>query len=407
MVIGVGDILFTSFLTDDDGTIDVSFSFVATTAIAAGEVITFHHPESTGDAFFTYTVGPGGLSADDFVRISVPNGTGTPSLIGADPSGASVLGALQGISWDVSGSDNIIASSGTTAISAISARDGFSALDNSGFMSGGVTTTALLAASGDVPNPVIELNLPNTVDNDNVIWQGGPYSGINNSGNWSALDILPTGGHSSPDFGGTTYATQESATPCFAPGTMIATETGEAAVETLKIGDMVRTAAGKLVPVVWIGRHTAAKKFAGKRMEPVRFAAGSLGAGLPHSDLIVTQDHGMVIDGLVINASALVNGSDIDFIALDALPERVVYYHVETETHDVILANGTTSETYVDIPNRKVFDNYAEYLALYGEEHRVGEMTAKRITSQRLLPNALRSRLGITAPAPVDLLATG
>ena len=143
MVIGVGDILFTSFFTDDDGTIDMSFSFVATTSIAAGEVITFHHPESGGDAYFTYTVGPNGLAADEFVRISVPNGTGTPSLIGVDPSGASAIGALQGASWDVAGTDNIIASSGTTAITAISVRDGSTALDNAGVLSGGVTITAL------------------------------------------------------------------------------------------------------------------------------------------------------------------------------------------------------------------------------------------------------------------------
>jgi hypothetical protein len=218
---------------------------------------------------------------------------------------------------------------------------------------------------------------------------------------------LDAGLYANPNYGGTTYATQEAATPCFAPGTMIATDLGEAAVETLHIGDLVRTAAGKLVPVIWIGRHTAVKAFARERMEPVRFAAGSLGAGLPHSDLIVTQDHGMVIDGLVINASALVNGNGIDFIPLADLPEQVIYYHIETEDHDVILANGTLSETYVDIPNRKVFDNYTEYLTLYGQENRVTEMMTKRITSQRLLPNALRKRLGLMDLAEVDLLATG
>ena len=188
---------------------------------------------------------------------------------------------------------------------------------------------------------------------------------------------------------------------------MTSTPEGETAVEALAIGDTILTASGATVPVVWIGRQTSVKAFAGLRSEPVRFDAGSLGDGLPHSDLIVTQDHGMVIDGLVINASALVNGSSIDFVSLAELPERVVYYHIETQAHDVILANGTRSETYVDIPDRKLFDNYAEYLTLYGQEHRVAEMKTKRITSQRLLPNALRTRLGLPKPTEMDLLATG
>jgi putative transposase len=41
--------------------------------------------------------------------------------------------------------------------------------------------------------------------------------------------------------------------PCFCPGTLIRTPDGERAVETLRVGDLTRTAAGELKPIVWIG----------------------------------------------------------------------------------------------------------------------------------------------------------
>lgn len=46
-------------------------------------------------------------------------------------------------------------------------------------------------------------------------------------------------------------------------------------------------------------------------MAPVGIFAGALGDGLPHSDLTVMADHGMMADDLVINASALAKGSSI------------------------------------------------------------------------------------------------
>ena len=41
-----------------------------------------------------------------------------------------------------------------------------------------------------------------------------------------------------------------------------------------------------------------------------------------------------------VNASALVNGNTITWLDWKALGEIFTYYHVETEAHDVILANG-------------------------------------------------------------------
>lgn len=182
-------------------------------------------------------------------------------------------------------------------------------------------------------------------------------------------------------------------TPCFAAGTRIMTPTGEKVVESLVTGDLVTTADGRSVPVKWIGHKTVSTLFAGESARPVRVAAGAFGDGLPHSDLVLTADHALIIDELAINAGALVNGGTITRDPTSSLPERVTYYHVETEGHEVILANGVDVETYVDYIGRRAFDNHEEYLELYGEERSIPEMPLPRVSSARLLPPAIRARL--------------
>ncbi|MCC1495125.1 Hint domain-containing protein, partial [Cognatishimia sp. F0-27] len=162
---------------------------------------------------------------------------------------------------------------------------------------------------------------------------------------------------------------------CFAAGTLILTPRGERQVEELVMGDQISTADGKTVAVKWIGRQSVHKLFTpAERFVPVRVTAGALDNDLPHTDLVITADHALIIDDLAINAGALVNGTTIAYEPIDTLPERITYYHIETEDHDVILANGAPAETYVDYVQRRVFDNYQEYVDLYGEERTIAEM---------------------------------
>lgn len=48
---------------------------------------------------------------------------------------------------------------------------------------------------------------------------------------------------------------------------------------------------------------------------------------------------------------------------------------------------------------RAAFDNYAEYLDLYGTERIIPEMRRHRITSQRLLPQTILARIARSEPA--------
>ncbi|MEO0751879.1 MAG: Hint domain-containing protein [Pseudomonadota bacterium] len=186
---------------------------------------------------------------------------------------------------------------------------------------------------------------------------------------------------------------------CFARGTLIATPTGQKRVEDLRIDDAVQTQGGHAVPIKWIGRQTVSRINHSVHMQPVRITAGALGKNIPDRDLTVTADHGMVLDGIVINAACLINRATIDWVPMADLEDSFIIYHVETEDHDVIFADNAPAETFVDYASRRGFDNVDEYLALYGSERIIPDMLTPRVTSARLLPAAIKDRLGISDTA--------
>ena len=187
---------------------------------------------------------------------------------------------------------------------------------------------------------------------------------------------------------------------CFLAGTSIATVAGEVAVETLSIGDTVLNADGAEVAVKWIGRQTVKTMFKpAERVAPVRFAAGSLGEGLPLSDLTVTADHGMLVDGVICHAGALVNGTTITRVPMEEMGETYTVYHIETEAHEIILANGAPAETFIDNVSRRVFDNFAEFEALYGDVPEMDELPYPRAMSARQVPAHIVRLLGASKVA--------
>lgn len=181
---------------------------------------------------------------------------------------------------------------------------------------------------------------------------------------------------------------------CFLTGTRIATQDGPVAVEELAIGDRLLKQDGTTVPVKWIGRQTVSTRFGpAERLMPVRVLAGALGDGLPVRDLVLTADHALLIDGLLINSGAMVNGTSIINVPFSEMGTSYTVYHVETEDHDIILAEGAPAETFIDYVGRQAFDNYAEYVALYGNDRTIPELPQIRISASRLVPPAIRARL--------------
>ncbi len=180
-------------------------------------------------------------------------------------------------------------------------------------------------------------------------------------------------------------------TPCYCTGTRIATPLGEIEVERLAIGDLVVTAGGAHRPVRWIGHRRYAGRFANTNPAalPVCFTAGSLGGGLPVRDLWVSPKHAMFLDEVLVPAECLVNGRSV-FRAVSVA--EVEYWHVELGSHDVLLAEGAPSESFLDDDSRGMFHNAAEYAALYPDAPAPSGFCAPRVESGRQL-EAIRQRL--------------
>jgi hypothetical protein len=147
---------------------------------------------------------------------------------------------------------------------------------------------------------------------------------------------------------------------CYVIGTRIATPAGEAAIETLRIGDLVRTRNGEARAIKWIGRRFLADPPPAAR--PIRIRRGALGAALPKRDLLVSPEHALFLDGVLIPARHLVNAASI---LRDDAPGPLHYFHIELASHDLILAEGTPAETFLDCNSRAGFDNAASFAGLY------------------------------------------
>jgi hypothetical protein len=179
---------------------------------------------------------------------------------------------------------------------------------------------------------------------------------------------------------------------CFARGTLILTENGEVAVEELSIGHRVVTLAGAMRAIKWIGRRSYRGAFFARNSDlwPICVKAEALGPGMPRRDLYLSAHHALYFDGLLIPVECLVNGRSI---VRCPCPDEIEYFHLELDSHDVILAEGAAAETFVDCDSRQIFQNASEFALLYpGEEPARWAFCAPRIEAGREL-DAIRRRL--------------
>lgn len=144
--------------------------------------------------------------------------------------------------------------------------------------------------------------------------------------------------------------------PCFRAGTLIATPAGPRPVESLRAGDRVCLALeDATAEVIWTGhrqvdctRHPDPRK-----VWPIRIAAGALGGATPQRDLYLSPDHALYLDGVLIPARRLVNGTTITQVQVAS----VTYHHIELPAHEVLLAEGAAAESYLDTGDRMNFTN--------------------------------------------------
>lgn len=144
--------------------------------------------------------------------------------------------------------------------------------------------------------------------------------------------------------------------PCFTAGTLIETPRGEIPIECLSVGDLVSTHDHGPQPIRWIGsrrvRLSPNPAFA-QKLRPVRISRGALGAGLPHSDLLVSRQHRIVVSSSI--AAEMFDSRDImipaikltglDGVRIDHEVVDIEYFHILLDLHEVIFAHGTPTES--------------------------------------------------------------
>jgi hypothetical protein len=184
---------------------------------------------------------------------------------------------------------------------------------------------------------------------------------------------------------------------CFLAGTRIATERGEIAVEELRQGELVLAVGNggrNLRPIRWIGnrRIDLTTHRRPESLFPIRIRRGAFAENIPQRDLLVSPDHCLLVDGALIPAKLLVNGMTI---VQDRAVRVVHYYHVELDNHDVLLAEGLPTESYLDTGNRAFFAKTDGPLTLYPEL----EIDAERLRWQDRLCAPLRLHSAEIEPA--------
>ena len=232
------------------------------------------------------------------------------------------------------------------------------------------TGTLQLVDPSSFGGTLVRFNAGNTIDLAGITattatWQagtGGQPGALSILNGVTLLATLAIAGdystaifHVAPDSAGGSAITVTGPAPCFAAGTRILTTRGAVAVERLREGDTVLTVTGGRERIRWIGYRDVdcRRHIHRERVLPIRIAAHAFGQDRPRRPLLLSPDHSVFVEGVLIPVRFLVNGSTIRWIEVDA----VSYFHIELDRHEVVLADGLPVETYLETGGRKAFAN--------------------------------------------------
>lgn len=150
-------------------------------------------------------------------------------------------------------------------------------------------------------------------------------------------------------------AKDSAATPCFTPGTHIATPRGERKIEDLKPGDAVVTRDNGLQAIRWVGAKVFPRRKVAHtpHLRPILIRARSLGNGLPERDMMVSPNHRMLVTKdrtslpfdepeVLVAAKHMVDNRGV----CRAGAVDTCYIHILFDRHQVVLANGAWTESF-------------------------------------------------------------
>ena len=342
-----------------------------------------------GGAGGNSTFAGGGGGGGSFV-IEINNGSGTVDVnevIAGGGGGAGIVGAGGSGLTAPTGGTGGGTSSGAGGINGAAGSGGFSGGGGGGFKGGNGAPAAGIGGSGIAGGSNFDGGVGIGSSGGGGGGGGfgggggGGFSGGGGGGGWGGGGGGGNAGTSGGGGGGSfvnplaTHVAQSAGvnsgngfvtiTPvCYCLGTRIKTARGEIAVEDLAIGDCgdglgQRTAGQVDRPSAHRSDHASAIR---RPWLPIRIERDAFADGMPHRDLLVSPDHAIFADGMLICARQLVNGTTIrherDWTAVD-------YYHVELDQHAILLAEGLPAESYIDTGNRGFFANSGAPLVLH------------------------------------------
>lgn len=275
----------------------------------------------------------GGIG-NEFVEIAVPIGTDMSGFtlyiydeFGSVLSGSYGMGSLQAT---IGNQDVYVLDNASVGLPGIRSEDGVALVDDTG------TLVQFISFEGRVVNAT-----------------NGPAAGQ------SSTDIgtpPPTGSLQSDDGGASYYAQANpnaGTVPCYAPGTLIDTPSGQCPVEDLRAGDHVITADNGAQQIQWVRCSGQTLLSLGEGRLPVLIQTGALGPNLPERDLVVSPQHRILVGAngqlmeiferpALVPAKALIGLAGIRYMTGRS---QITWVHFACRRHEVVRANGCYAES--------------------------------------------------------------
>lgn len=226
---------------------------------------------------------------------------------------------------------------------------------------------------------------------DSAVFQSGPIVSI--TGN----SVIVNDGNLTTNRNAGDFVT------CFTAGTLIETPDGPRPVQDLRAGDLVMTVDDGPQPLLWSGTREV-DVTAAESLRPVLIRKDALGAGLPADDLMVSQQHRVLVrsaiaqrmfgtDEVLVAARQLTALPGIEVVA-DGGP--VTYVHLLFDRHQLVISNGAVTESLFTGPQalKGISDAArAEILTLFPQLAETGEALERPCPARPLIGGRQARRL--------------
>jgi Ca2+-binding RTX toxin-like protein len=143
---------------------------------------------------------------------------------------------------------------------------------------------------------------------------------------------------------------------CFTPGTMIETENGDVAVESLQPGDRVLTRDNGFQPLRWVGqrRVPVVDMILNPELQPVRISRAALDGDGPRRDMMVSPQHRVLVqtaraEMLFGEAEVLVAAKHLvgtPGVTRSVPQDGVTYIHLLFDKHEIVCSDGIWTESF-------------------------------------------------------------